>query len=368
MANIDIAPSGPVLSDAAVLQQHVSSDNGAAKKVTVNTVVEEAHADSDDEWEKEGYENEREQGPGEEEEFIIPDGEEEVDFNHLRLQSIHLRRINWHENIKKLCLRQNQITILEPEVFKLLPNLQDLDLYDNKIKEIGDSLSDQRELTSLDLSYNLLRKIPDGLRHLTSLKTVYFIQNRISKIEGLSSFSSTLRSLELGGNKLRKIENIESLTSLEELWLGKNKISKLEGLGTLTRLKTLSIQSNRITKLEGLENLTALEEFYISHNGIEMLEGLDNNLSLRVLDIGTNFIPQLENISHLTKLEEVWANNNRIPDFTQLEGQLRHLSTLETLYLEGNPCQKNDMTGYRRKIMLALPQLKQIDATYVKQF
>lgn len=56
-------------------------------------------------------------------------------------------------------------------------------------------------------------------------------------------------------------------------------------------------------------------------------------------------------------------NNNKIPDLHALDRELRSITTLETLYLEGNPCQASDMAGYRRKVMLALPQLKQIDAT-----
>jgi protein phosphatase 1 regulatory subunit 7 len=60
-------------------------------------------------------------------------------------------------------------------------------------------------------------------------------------------------------------------------------------------------------------------------------------------------------------------NGNKIPDLRELEPQLAGIAALETLYLEANPCQKNDMMGYRRKIMLALPQLQQIDATYTKR-
>lgn len=56
-------------------------------------------------------------------------------------------------------------------------------------------------------------------------------------------------------------------------------------------------------------------------------------------------------------------NGNEIPDLLALEPQLGAIKSLETLYLEANPCQTKDMTGYRRKIMLSLPQLKQIDAT-----
>jgi len=58
-------------------------------------------------------------------------------------------------------------------------------------------------------------------------------------------------------------------------------------------------------------------------------------------------------------------NSNKISDLRSLDVQLRHIQTLRTLYLEANPCQESDMVGYRRKVMLALPQLTQIDATYV---
>lgn len=58
-------------------------------------------------------------------------------------------------------------------------------------------------------------------------------------------------------------------------------------------------------------------------------------------------------------------NGNKIPDLRGLDSELKDISSLTTLYLEANPCQTNDRTGYRRKITLALPQLQQIDATYV---
>jgi protein phosphatase 1 regulatory subunit 7 len=56
-------------------------------------------------------------------------------------------------------------------------------------------------------------------------------------------------------------------------------------------------------------------------------------------------------------------SGNKIPDLTALDKELRKIETLRTLYLEANPCQTNDMANYRRKVMLTLPQLTQIDAT-----
>lgn len=57
------------------------------------------------------------------------------------------------------------------------------------------------------------------------------------------------------------------------------------------------------------------------------------------------------------------ANDNKIPNLNDLQPQLSRHEKLETIYLEGNPCQKAEGVNYRRKVMLALPQVKQIDAT-----
>lgn len=60
------------------------------------------------------------------------------------------------------------------------------------------------------------------------------------------------------------------------------------------------------------------------------------------------------------------ASDNNIESMQNLAEELGGITTLSTIYLERNPCQKEDMTGYRRKIMLALPRIKQIDATFTR--
>jgi len=74
---------------------------------------------------------------------------------------------------------------------------------------------------------------------------------------------------------------------------------------------------------------------------------------------------QKEKKSNWTSFFFFKLNNNKIPDLNALEPQLKHLTSLETIYLEGNPCQQSEGANYRRKIMLSLPQVKQIDATCV---
>ncbi|KAM5538539.1 hypothetical protein V8D89_007872 [Ganoderma adspersum] len=342
-----------------------------AKVTRVEVVRPPAHAEGSSEDEDEGEDGE---AAIEDSQILedLPDETEDIELIHSRLNSNGIGKLGlprFGAHLKRLCLRQNFISHLDPEVFGALTALEDLDFYDNKIKHVGTALNNMADLTTLDLSFNLIKHIPEELEtHLASLKTIFFVQNRISHIANLGGLAATLRSVELGGNRLRKLEGLEGLVNLEELWVGKNKITKLENLGAVKKLRILSIQSNRITKIEGLESLENLEEFYISHNGVQRIEGLENNVKLRTIDLGNNFVERLEGVSHLTKLEELWINDNKIATLQDIEPQLKHIETLETIYLERNPVQASEGAAYRRKLILLLPQIQQLDATYVKQF
>ncbi|KAL8286855.1 hypothetical protein RQP46_003861 [Phenoliferia psychrophenolica] len=253
-----------------------------------------------------------------------------------------------------------------------LVKLEELDLYDNRLKSVK-GLEGLVSIKSLDLSFNLLRSIreleddsPNSPFAYPHLDHLYLIQNKLSKIEGVRHRTG-LDYLELGGNRIRTIENLPISATLRSLYLGKNKITKMDGLAGLTGLRTLSIQSNRITKIEGLETLVALEELYLSHNGLTDISGLSKNVNLTTLDIANNKITKVpeSELATLTLLEELWANNNEI-DTLPILPPSSHPS-LETLYLEGNPIQATLATAYRRKIQLEMPQLKQIDAVFVRQ-
>ncbi|KAK4053503.1 anaphase-promoting complex subunit Cut9 [Microbotryomycetes sp. JL201] len=266
-----------------------------------------------------------------------------------------------------------------------LQDLEELDLYDNSLKSVR-GLENLPSLTSLDLSFNLLRSIlpfdddsPESAHAYPKLDHLYLIQNKLTRIEGVRHRTS-LTYLEFGGNRIRAIENLPISANLQSLFLGKNKITKLEGLDGLTGLRTLSVQSepssigkgespvdrlsagNRLTKIEGLDTLANLEELYLSHNGLTRIEGLRNNTKLTTLDVGNNKIEQVdvEELSALTELEEFWANDNKIAVLPVLS-ETAH-PELSTVYLEGNPVQKELAGAYHRKIMLEMPQVKQIDA------
>lgn len=136
-----------------------------------------------------------------------------------------------------------------------------------------------------------------------------------------------------------------------------------KNLSALSNLKILSIQSNRLTSITGLSDLHNLEELYISHNALTSLSGLESNHKLRVLDFSNNQVTKLENIAHLSQLEELWGSGNQLSSFEEVERELRDKENLETVYFEGNPLQTRSPALYRNKVRLALPQVKQIDAS-----
>jgi protein phosphatase 1 regulatory subunit 7 len=71
----------------------------------------------------------------------------------------------------------------------------------------------------------------------------------------------------------------------------------------------------------------------------------------------------LEHLSTLKNLEELWGSNNQLASFEEVERELKDKENLETVYFEGNPLQMKGPAVYRNKVRLALPQIKQIDAS-----
>lgn len=291
---------------------------------------------------------------------------EDIDLVHSRVASIPALKLERFTKVQRLCLRQNQISSIQFPA-SLGETVQELDLYDNLISHVK-GFDGFKVLTSLDLSFNKIKHIKN-VNHLQTLKELYFVQNRISKIENLEGLDN-VTMIELAANRLREIENLDPLKALQELWLGKNKITEIKNLAPLTHLRLLDLKSNRLTQISGLESLANLEELYVSHNAITEIasSSLAQNHKLRVLDISNNQISRLENLGHLKNLEELWASSNRLSDFREVEQELADKEALETVYFEMNPLQLMGPAVYRNKVRLALPQVKQIDASKCGSF
>uniref|UniRef100_A0A0M3IT51 Protein phosphatase 1 regulatory subunit 22 n=1 Tax=Ascaris lumbricoides TaxID=6252 RepID=A0A0M3IT51_ASCLU len=105
-----------------------------------------------------------------------------------------------------------------------------------------------------------------------------------------------------------------------------------------------------------------LRELHISDQGLESLAQLSALNELTIIDASSNSISKLDGLSHMNNLEDLWLNDNEIADWNEV-AKLGKMKSLNTIYLERNPIYKSDVSGYRRKVMLNMPSVKQIDAT-----
>ena len=182
--------------------------------------------------------------------------------------------------------------------------------------------------------------------------------------------------LELGDNKLEAIENVGHLLKLEKLYLGANRIKTIAGVDSLASLRTLSLPCNCIEQVPDLAALRHLRELYLAQNGIRAIGvGLRDTAELEVLDLQHNLITVVDNVAHLSKLTDLWIGSNKvglpaahslhslqIEDLPSTLAELRRLPALRTLYTQMNPFAA-DEPAYRRKCIMALPQITRLDHT-----
>lgn len=117
-----------------------------------------------------------------------------------------------------------------------------------------------------------------------------------------------------------------------------------------------------MTKIENLEPFVDLEELHLSDQGLTSLDGIEHLKKLVIIDAANNEINNLDAVIGLDKLEDLWINDNKIDSWREVD-KLSKLPALRTIYMEHNPIYKKAGDEYRRKMILALPQVTQIDAT-----
>ncbi|KAF8283305.1 putative protein phosphatase 1, regulatory subunit [Trypanosoma cruzi] len=352
-----------------------------------NTCV---HKDSDEESAEEellsGGQGSRECHTTPEAVLTIDTKSKVIEINNVRLFSLDEVELEKFTDCISLSLRKNLIHELSPFPEDLAARLEELDLFDNKIRKVRDFFSTIRcmgestlkenvtgafgHLTKLDLSYNQIRNI-GGLEPLAStLRELYLVENKIKEIKNLDSLLN-LELLELGGNRIREIgPGLAKLTKLKQLWLGKNKIASIgTSLQTLVSLEILSLQANRLTSIEpdnflGPDANPHLRELYLSENGLKCIQNLGHLPMVQLIDFSFNPISVINedviNPRNMPQLIEFWLTDGKIEKWDELGKLSGFKNTLRTVYLERNPIEEDKR--YRDKVYMQLPFLEQIDS------
>ena len=141
----------------------------------------------------------------------------------------------------------------------------------------------------LNLRNNFISDI-FNLRYLSNLIFLDLYDNHIEHLHDSMNEITSLRVLLLGKNHIFSIENLDKLVNLDVLDMHSNFITRIEYLQTLTRLRVLNLAGNKIRKIENIRNLIYLEELNLSRNYIEDIDNLREHLSLRRIFLSNNML------------------------------------------------------------------------------
>lgn len=146
-------------------------------------------------------------------------------------------------------LRSNHISILEDLYWHR--RLEELDLGQNRIADVGDALRNLSALRRLDLSHNCLRDLK-GIEAATRLEELVIDGNYITNLGGIHNLQELVK-LSARGNYIYSISEVKFCPLLQVLQLQNNNIGcfdQLRELSGLEYLSQVSFQGNGIAQTE----------------------------------------------------------------------------------------------------------------------
>ncbi|KAI9554385.1 hypothetical protein GHT06_019657 [Daphnia sinensis] len=296
---------------------------------------------------------------------------------------------NYHSNLERLDLSQNQLTVLSQDTLTGLIRLRSLDLSSNKLTLIDGALETLINLEQLNLRGNALVALgADIFKGLNRLQFLNVDGNRIGAIAesafqglgqlahlilssnplgeiqhvdlfaarpayvdissaGLRSVPSLIaryvRDLRLSGNNFSRLHrgDFESVPQVRLLLLDDSNIAEIEedALGRMELLEELSLNDNRLASVPASLPSTSLSSLHLEGNRITALAAADF-IGLRRLDqlhLARNLIVSIATgtFDQLTSLTRLDLRSNRLSHVSaEVFGSLVRLRFLD---LSDNP-------------------------------
>lgn len=234
----------------------------------------------------------------------------------------------------------NEIRELTADFAPHFEGVHTIDLHNNRLSYLPESLLQLESLTTINLAGNALDY--NALKVLCQLETITELNLSRNKLTGpLPSELSKLRNLsklDLSANQVTAIgSSLRECTSLQFLKLGENKIEelKLSQLQSHTNLTELDVKRNAISSsiFDTVVPFVKLESVDLSHNLIKepcCMSGSPNLPRLQTLHLVQNRIVTVGSILNGTpNLIQLMLEGNRIHTLPAALFNLNHLRHLD---------------------------------------
>ncbi|XP_009985545.1 PREDICTED: leucine-rich repeat-containing protein 1, partial [Tauraco erythrolophus] len=218
------------------------------------------------------------------------------------------------QRLEELDLGNNELYHL-PETIGALFNLKDLWLDGNQLAEIPQEVGNLKNLLCLDVSENKLECLPEEISGLTSLTDLLVSQNLLQVLPDGIGKLRRLSILKVDQNKLIQLTNsIGDCESLTELVLTENQLQSLpKSIGKLKKLNNLNADRNKLTSLpKEIGGCCSLNVFSVRDNRLSRIPSeISQATELHVLDVAGNRLTYLPLSLTTLKLKALWLSDNQ---------------------------------------------------------
>ena len=247
------------------------------------------------------------------------------------------------KRLKRVTASFNNIT-LEDLRGRQATSLTDLNLSNNKVRRVPESIGRFESLKKLSFNNNQVEYVSNKLSSLRSLEEIHFYKNKLQSIPEPVYSLPKLKVIDLYFNEIEKADvRLNQMKSLEVLYLSNNRIVSLpDNLGQMEQLRELYLHNNRLINLPPtIGTLPALTVLRVNDNSLlEFPPFLFQLEKLENLDISHNEMTSLPlnnfTFTHLRMLSVVgnpWdaETKNALPDWAdQLRKKYKTVVHLNT--------------------------------------
>lgn len=243
-------------------------------------------------------------------------------LSHNIFKRINADSLRYLDALNELAVDNNLLVDVHPDAFYNCSALEKLHLNMNNLTQVPLAVKNMRSLQELDLGENKIKNLEENdFQGMFNLQGLRLIGNYIENItKNIFKDQVNLQILNLAHNKIRIIEAgvFDGKFHLRAIRLDENELLSVEKLfQNVPNLTWLNVSNNNIENLDYLSLPPKLEWFDIHKNKIKELK-LDNdnerNKNLRTLDISFNKITSITPDSFPNGIELLFLNDNLIKE------------------------------------------------------